>query len=130
MDLFFSLFFSSLCEGVVSFFHTGIPYIACGWSQIWGPQFILSTHTTVINMLIKFRLFFGEWQITFQIFLYIYLLLKKLVNEKYFLVNRKHFPEVVKNLKISYYLMIMLNLVLKFFISIYFVWIFFFKFIP
>jgi len=74
--------------------------------------------------------------------------LKKLVNGKHFPINEKHFPvkqnlawfsgkcflfilggknflEVVKNLKISYYLLIMSNLVLKLLITIYFVWIFF-----
>ena len=73
--------------------------------------------------------------------------LEKLVNEKYFPVNKKHFHvkekfdfisrkvlffyfgwkhflEVVKNLEILYYLLIMSNLVLKFLIAIYFIWIF------
>jgi len=68
--------------------------------------------------------------------------LEKLVNEKHFPVNKKyfpvkekfclvsrkvlsfilegkHFPEVVKNLKISYYLPIISNLVLKLLIAIY-----------
>ena len=43
-----------------------------------------------------------------------------------FIWGGKHFTEVVKNLEISYYLLIMSNLVLKFLIAIYFVWIFFF----
>jgi hypothetical protein len=61
--------------------------------------------------------------------------LKKLVNKKYFTVrekivflfifNEKHFPEVVKNLEILYYLLIITNLVLKLLIAIYFVLIFF-----
>ena len=42
-----------------------------------------------------------------------------------FILDGKHFPEVVKNLEISYYLLIISNLVLKFLIDIYFVWIFF-----
>jgi len=73
---------------------------------------------------------------------YICLLLKKLVNKKYFLVNKKHFPvkknlawfsgkcfsfisdgkhssKVVKKLKMSYYLLIISNLVLKFLIAVY-----------
>jgi len=57
------------------------------------------------------------------------------VNEKHFLVKEKfgwflekwfpfilegkHFPEVVKNLKMSYYLLIISNLVLKLLIAIY-----------
>ena len=41
----------------------------------------------------------------------------------------KHFPEVVKNLEISYYLMIIANLVLKLLIVIYILfWIFIFQF--
>jgi hypothetical protein len=70
-------------------------------------------------------------------FFYIYLLLKKLVNRKHFsikknlvwflrkcfpfILSEKHFTEVVKNLEMSYYLLIISNLVLKFFIDIYFV---------
>jgi len=65
--------------------------------------------------------------------------LEKLVNEKHFPINgkhfpvkenlawfsgkcfpfilgRKHFPEVVKNLEMSYYLLIISNLVLKLFV--------------
>ena len=42
-----------------------------------------------------------------------------------FILGKKHFLEVVKNFKILYYLLIMSNLVLKFFIAIYFVLIFF-----
>jgi hypothetical protein len=36
-----------------------------------------------------------------------------------FILDGKYFPEVVKNLKISYYLLIISNLILKFFIIIY-----------
>ena len=36
-----------------------------------------------------------------------------------FIMDGKHFPEVVKNLEISYYLLIISNLVLKFLIAIY-----------
>jgi hypothetical protein len=43
-----------------------------------------------------------------------------------FILDEKHFPEVVKILEISYYLLIISNLVLKLLIDIYFVWIFFF----
>jgi hypothetical protein len=42
-----------------------------------------------------------------------------------FILGGKHFPEVVKNLEISYYLLIITNLVLKFLIAIHFVLIFF-----
>ena len=70
----------------------------------------------------------------------------KLVNGKHFLVKEKFglvfrkvfswkiwaenvFPEVVKNLKISYYLLIISNLVLKLLIAIYTLfWIFIFQF--
>jgi hypothetical protein len=68
-------------------------------------------------------------------FFCIYLLLKNLVIRKHFSVKKKfglisgkcfpfilggkHFSEVVKNLKMSYYLMIISNLVLKFLIAIY-----------
>ena len=77
-----------------------------------------------------------------------------MVNEKYFPVNRKyflikknlawflrkcfpfildgkHFPEVVKNLEISYYLLIISNLIIKLLIIIYILfWIFVFQFHP
>jgi len=79
------------------------------------------------------------------------LLLKKLINGKHFSVNKKHFPvkekfdlisrkvvffilngkhflKVVKNLKISYYLLIISNLILKLLIAIYiycFIYLFF-----
>jgi hypothetical protein len=65
----------------------------------------------------------------------VYLSLKKLVNGKYFPVKKKlawfpgkcfafilggkHFSEVVKNLEMSYYLLIIPNLVLKLLIAIY-----------
>jgi len=51
--------------------------------------------------------------------------------ESVFLENLsgKHFPEVVKNLKMSYYLLIISNLVLKLLITIYILfWIFIFQF--
>ena len=45
------------------------------------------------------------------------------------LVNEKHFPEIVKNLEMSYYLLIISNLVLKLLITIYILfWIFIFQF--
>jgi len=44
-------------------------------------------------------------------------------------LGRKHFPEVVKNLEMSYYLLIISNLVLKLLIDIYILfWIFIFQF--
>jgi hypothetical protein len=75
------------------------------------------------------------------------LLLEKLVNGKHFPVKekfgfvsrkvfsfyfeRKTFPEVVKNLEMSYYLLIISNLVLKLLITIYILfWIFIFQFYP
>jgi len=51
--------------------------------------------------------------------------------ESVFLKNldRKHFSEVVKNLEMSYYLLIISNLILKLLIAIYILfWIFIFKF--
>ena len=65
---------------------------------------------------------------------YVYLSLEKLVNRKHFLVKEKfslvfrkvffflgkrHFQEVVKYLEISYYLLIISNLVLKLLIAMY-----------
>jgi hypothetical protein len=48
-----------------------------------------------------------------------------------FIFSGKHFTEVVKNLKISYYLLIISNLVIKLLIVIYILfWIFFFQFHP
>jgi hypothetical protein len=38
-----------------------------------------------------------------------------------FILDGKHFPEIMKNLKISYYLLIISNLVLKLLIAKYFV---------
>jgi hypothetical protein len=68
---------------------------------------------------------------------YVCFLLKKLINGKhfsdkekfdlifrkvfFFYFNGKHFSEIVKDLKISYYLLIISNLVLKLLIVIYFV---------
>ena len=94
---------------------------------------------------------FVSWKVVFRKlfskFFYIYLLLEKLVDRKHFPVKKKiwfgfqenvflqhlsgkHFLEVVKKLKISYYLMIILNLVLKLLIAIYIYiyWIFIFQF--
>ena len=73
--------------------------------------------------------------------------LEKLVNEKYFsvkknlawfpekyfsfILDRKHFLKVVKNLDMSYYLLIVSNLVLKLLIDIYILFrIFVFQFHP
>jgi hypothetical protein len=83
----------------------------------------------------------NDFEKLFLKFFYVYLSLRKLVR-KYFPINRKHFsvkknlawfsgkcfpfilsgkyfPEVLKNLKISYYLPIISNLILKLFIAIY-----------
>jgi len=79
--------------------------------------------------------------------LWIYLSLKKLVNKKYFSVKKnliwflgkcflfildgKHFLKIMKNLEMSYYLLIISNLVLKLLIVIYILfWIFIFQFHP
>jgi len=85
-----------------------------------------------------------SWKPLFKLF-YVCLLLEKLVDRKHFTVkgkfdlvfrkyfpfilSGKHFPEVVKILKISCYLLIISNLVLKLLIVIYFVLNFFFNFI-
>jgi hypothetical protein len=52
--------------------------------------------------------------------------------EKYFLfiLDGKHFPEVVKNLEMSCYMLIISNLILKLLIVIYFVLKLFFQFYP
>ena len=48
-----------------------------------------------------------------------------------FILNGKHFPEVVKKLEMSYYLLIISNLILKLLIAIYILfWIFVFQFHP
>jgi hypothetical protein len=82
---------------------------------------------------------FVFWKVIFKKLFFklscVYLLLEKLINEKYFLVKKnlawfpgkcfpfildgKHFLEVVKNLEISYYLLIISNLILKLLIAIY-----------
>jgi len=67
-------------------------------------------------------------------FFYIYLLLKKLVNEKYFSIKEnlvwfsekyfpfilggRNFPKILKNLEMSYYLLIISTLILKLLIII------------
>ena len=49
----------------------------------------------------------------------------------FFILDGKHFSEVVKKLEMSYYLLIISNLVLKLLIAIYiFFWIFVFQFYP
>jgi hypothetical protein len=49
----------------------------------------------------------------------------------FFILGGKHFSEVVKNLEMSYYLLIISNLVLKLLIDIYILfWIFIFQFYP
>jgi len=83
----------------------------------------------------------------------VYLLLKKLINGKYFLINEKyflikekfglvfrkvfffilggkHFSEFMKNLEMSYYLLIISNLIFKFLIDIYiYIYIFYFEYL-
>jgi hypothetical protein len=78
--------------------------------------------------------------------LFVFFFLEKLINKRYFsakkkfcLVSKKvfflknlggkYFPEVAKNLKMSYYLLIISNLILKLLIAIYILfWIFIFQF--
>ena len=48
----------------------------------------------------------------------------------HFILGENTFPKVVKKLKISYYLLIITNLILKFFIAIYFVLNLFFSISP
>ena len=92
-----------------------------------------------VDVILFFRLclFPGKWflEIIFQTFLYLFAIRKvgqrkTLSNqrkiwlgfqESVFLKNldEKHFPEVVKNLEMSYYLLIISNLVLKLLIDIY-----------
>jgi len=109
-------------------------------------------------MFVSWKVVFGE---SFSKLSCVCLSLEKLVNRKHFSVNRKHFPskenlawfsgkrfpfifgrkhflEVVKNLEMSYYLLIISNLVLKLLIAIYIYiyiyiykfWIFIFQFHP
>jgi len=82
----------------------------------------------------------GFWKTTFQTFLYLFAIRKvgqqKTLSyqrkiwfgfqESVFLKNlgEKHFPEVVKNLEMSYYLPIISNLVLKLLIAIYIYFLF------
>jgi hypothetical protein len=68
---------------------------------------------------------------------YVCLSLEKLVNGKHFpgkcfplILGRKHFLEVVKNLKMSYYLLVISNLVLKLLIAMYIFFEYFFQFHP
>jgi hypothetical protein len=75
------------------------------------------------------------FKILFLKFFYIHVSLKKINQQKNFSMvflkifsfyfKLKYFLKVVKNLKMSCYLLIISNLVLKLLISIYFVWIFF-----
>jgi hypothetical protein len=87
----------------------------------------------------------GFLEITFQIFLCLFVV-KKVSQRKtlssqkkillgfqesvfLFILGGKHFSKVVKNLKISYYLLIISNLVLKLLIALYILfWILFFQF--
>jgi len=88
---------------------------------------IIKTIIVFLNSLFK-KLFFK--------FFYFYLLLKKISQQKTLFNQRKiwlgfqkniflenldgkHFFEVVKNLEISYYLLIILNFILKLLIAIY-----------
>jgi len=85
------------------------------------------------------------WKITFQIFLCLFVI-RKIDQRKIFSSQRKiwlgfqesvllenlggkHFPEIMKNLEMSYYLLIISNLVFKLLIVIYILfWIFIFQF--
>jgi hypothetical protein len=93
---------------------------------------------------------FVFWKVIFRKLFFklscVCLSVQKLVNGKHFPVNwkiwlgfqesvfmknlgGKHFPEIVKNLEMSYYLLIISNLVLKLLIAIYILfWIFIFQF--
>ena len=89
----------------------------------------------------------GLWKTTFQTFLCLFAI-KKIgqqktlssqknlawFSEKYFplILGGKHFIEIVKNLEMTYYLLIISNLVLKLLIAIYIFCFeyFFFNFIP
>jgi hypothetical protein len=100
-------------------------------------------------MLLRLYLFF--WKLVSEKLLFkffcVYLSLEKLVNRKHFsikknltwfsgkcfpfILNGKHFLEVMKNLEMSYYLLIISNLILKLLIAIYIIfWIFTFQFHP
>jgi hypothetical protein len=86
------------------------------------------------------KLFSGNYFLNFPMFVYhyeswstenIFQLKKKLAwflgKCFLFILDRKHFPEVVKNLEMSYYLLIILNLVLKLLITIYILFEYFFS---
>jgi hypothetical protein len=107
---------------------------------IWRKQVMEVLQLTLIkHVFVSGKVVFEK---PFFKFFYIYLLLEKLVNGKYFPVNEKHFPvkekfglvsrkvfyfyfdrkhftEVVKNLEMSYYLLIISNLILKLLIAVY-----------
>jgi hypothetical protein len=94
---------------------------------------------TILNFFFWSKAVFVSWKVVSEKLLFklscIYLSLEKLVNKKHFpikekfgLVSRKVFsfyfwrktlPKVVKNLEMSYYLLIISNLVLKLLITIY-----------
>jgi len=104
---------------------------------MWRWRFALAAFVTLWFHLYLGYVWFLNWffkKLFFKFFC-VYLLLKKMVNEKYFPVKEKfdlvskkifswkffsgkHFPEIVKNLEMSYYLLIISNLVLKLLIAI------------
>jgi len=101
----------------------------------YGPLSLFTELIILIKVIFFFQnLFFGK---SLSKLSCVCLPLEKLVNEKNFPVKkiwlgfqesvflenlgRKHFPEVVKNLEMSYYLLIISNLVLKLLIAIYIV---------
>jgi len=118
-------------------------------SIFWCPVFTLSSIFSGIHKIYCLKLM-GDFREIILNFFYDYLLLKKLINKKYFLIKkiwfglvwfsekyfpfilgRKHFPEFVKKLEMSYYLWIISNLILKLLIAIYILfWIFTFQFHP
>jgi hypothetical protein len=111
---------------------------------------VLNEPDCIKKLYIRVYLFIS-WKVVFDKlffkFFYIYLSLEKLINknfsfsdqlkilfwfpEKYFtfILDGKYFLEIMKDLKILYYLLIISNLVLKLLITIYILfWIFIFQF--
>jgi len=127
---------STMCQICMSSVHLQVS---------WTITFVnLSTRSIFKQLFLAWlRSISDFWKLFFK-FLFTCLLLEKLVNKRYFSVKKnlarflekyfffiidgKHFLEVVKNLKISFYLLIITNLILKLSIAIYFVLNFFFQF--
>jgi len=102
--------------------------------QIRGSYY--TAKSSIINALFIYLVGSGFLKIIFKFFC-IYLSFKKLINVKekfglvfrkvfFFFSGRKYFIKVVKKLEISYYLLIITNLIVKLLIAIYFVLNFFF----